>query len=295
MLKSTRIDLPCKINLFLEVLNKREDGFHNLWSLFDIVNFGDSLTISLVEEPGYFRCNLPIPHQDNLLFKAFTSFIARTGFEQGLVLEVEKRVAYGSGLGAASAQVAYFLDFLNRQLEVPLGKAELVELGGSLGSDVPVFFSDQPQFATGRGTELLPMALPHLEYLIMIPQWQGNTKKLFSSPILQRPQVPSSQARMLKTTDSIEERMALLESCGNDFEALYEQTMPQFAELKAIIAEALLPLGELDIGPRLSGSGSSLFIADRRKKALDEAFSLLTRQTNISTLLSLHRARSLAS
>ena len=74
----------------------------------------------------------------------------------------------------------------------------------------------------------------------------------------------------------------------------YEQTRPQFTQLKAMICEVLRPLGRLDIGLRMSGSGSSLFVADRRKKAIDKAFCLLTRQANISTLLSLHRTSSVS-
>ena len=155
---------------------------HNLCSLFDIINFGDKLKIRLVQQKNYFRCNLPIPQSHNLLYKAFTRFVALTDFQQGVSLEVEKLLPYGSGLGAGSAQAAYLLDFLNRQLEVPLDFEDLLGLAAGLGCDVPVFFSPKPQFVMGQSTDLEPLAIPPLEYVVMIPEWQGDTTKLFASP-----------------------------------------------------------------------------------------------------------------
>jgi 4-diphosphocytidyl-2-C-methyl-D-erythritol kinase len=147
---------PCKINLLLNVLGRRTDGFHEIETVFHPVRVCDHLTFSRAAAGLTLTCSDPRLPVDttNLVHRAGTAFLARTGIRDGVTIHLEKHVPMEAGLGGGSANAAHTLLGLNQLFEEPLDHAALSELAAGLGSDVVVFLKDQPAIATGRGEQV---------------------------------------------------------------------------------------------------------------------------------------------
>src|SRR5271157_3880433 len=161
------VKAPAKINWSLFVLDKREDGYHNIVSLlhcidlYDVIDFELSDTLTLESE-------FDIPYEQNLVYKAAFLLQNYSGTERGARITLKKEIPSGAGLGGGSSDAAYTLMALNELWELGLGKGELKYLGKKLGSDVPFFFEGPLALAEGRGERLtkLPVAMPHVLLLV---------------------------------------------------------------------------------------------------------------------------------
>jgi 4-diphosphocytidyl-2-C-methyl-D-erythritol kinase len=181
-----KVAAPCKINLHLSVGERRADAYHNLESIFQTLDFGDTLDFEVLDESG--RCDilvdsrLPgagfyIPPEENILYKAVSLFRLRTGFDRGLRVVLEKRIPPGGGLGGGSSDAAAALAALDSLAGTGLSLAELRDMALNLGSDVPFFLADPPAggdpsgqggipgtgsggaaWVSGRGERILPLA-----------------------------------------------------------------------------------------------------------------------------------------
>jgi 4-diphosphocytidyl-2-C-methyl-D-erythritol kinase len=153
---------PAKVNLFLEVLARRPDGYHEIATLMVAVSLYD--TLEFKEEPSgaiRLRCDDPVltTGPDNLVWKAADLLRQRTGCARGADIRLAKRVPTAAGLGGGSSDCAAALEGLNRLWRLGLGRDELARLGGELGSDVPFFFHTPAAWCTGRGEVVTPVAL----------------------------------------------------------------------------------------------------------------------------------------
>lgn len=150
---------PCKINLVLNILGKRSDGFHELETLLYPVGCFDRLFFRKTEAGIQLTCDDPALPCDssNLVHRAAAAFFERTGIREGVAIHLEKRIPQQAGLGGGSANAAMTLRGLNQLFESPLTDKDLVEIAAALGSDVPFFLSDQPALATGRGEAIQPL------------------------------------------------------------------------------------------------------------------------------------------
>jgi 4-diphosphocytidyl-2-C-methyl-D-erythritol kinase len=151
---------PCKINLLLNILGKRPDGFHELETLMHPVPLYDTLTFERTEGQELTltgsHSELPVD-SSNLVWRAMDAFRQSTGLRVGLRVHLEKRLPLAAGIGAGSANAAITLLALNELFQEPLSSKTLVSLASKLGSDVPFFLQTQPALATGRGEQILPM------------------------------------------------------------------------------------------------------------------------------------------
>lgn len=149
---SLKLFSPAKVNLFFRVLSKRVDGYHEIASLMQKTDFGDTLSFSLSEKSQY-TCTEPSLgfDQSNLIIKAIDLFKKETGKEFELDVHLDKQIPMGAGLGGGSSNAATTLDALNQLLDVKLSKKDLMTLGAKLGADVPFFFSDGCAYCTGIG------------------------------------------------------------------------------------------------------------------------------------------------
>ena len=151
---------PCKVNLLLNILSKRADGYHELETLMHPVRVFDRLTFELSETGIHLTCsdpNLPTDSR-NLVYRAAARFLETAGVQAGVRVHLEKRIPLAAGLGGGSGNAATTLLGLNELFQRPLAASQLDALAAALGSDVPFFLQEQPALATGRGEAIRPLA-----------------------------------------------------------------------------------------------------------------------------------------
>ncbi|MDX9875229.1 MAG: 4-(cytidine 5'-diphospho)-2-C-methyl-D-erythritol kinase [Spongiibacteraceae bacterium] len=185
---SLTLPAPAKINLFLHITGRRPDGYHTLQTAFQLLDFGDTLHLTAVEDGDLtvFPSLPGVAAGHNLVLRAAALLQDHTGCERGAAIRVTKRLPMGGGLGGGSSDAATTLVGLNTLWELGLSLDELAELGVRLGADVPVFVHGRSAFAEGIGDQLRPVELRETNYLILIPPCQVSTAEIFSAEALTR-------------------------------------------------------------------------------------------------------------
>jgi 4-diphosphocytidyl-2-C-methyl-D-erythritol kinase len=238
---------PAKLNLFLHVVGRRDDGYHLLQTVFRLIDLCDALEFA-PRGDGEVRLASPIPgvpEDDDLVVRAARALRdaagSAAGPTTGVTIRVEKRIPIGGGLGGGSSDAATTLIALNRLWGARLPRHELARLALGLGADVPFFLLGQNAFAEGIGEVLTPLDLAPAWYVVITPQVAVSTREIFASNALTRNTKP------LKIT-------AFFAGQGrNDLEAETCRRYPQVAQA----LEWLKAFGDA----RMSGSGSSVFAA----------------------------------
>jgi 4-diphosphocytidyl-2-C-methyl-D-erythritol kinase len=160
---------PAKINLVLEVLGKREDGYHEIRSLIQTVSLCDVLTFELAEGIIYFECNdKELQTEDNLVIKAAELMLEVGGYRSGVKIFLEKQIPAGSGLGGGSSNAAATLLALNQLWNLKLKTENLVELAARLGSDVPFFIHMGMALVKGRGEHVIPLPATQPKWFVLL-------------------------------------------------------------------------------------------------------------------------------
>ena len=243
---------PAKVNLFLEVLGKRPDGYHEIATLMVAIRLMDTLLFK--EEPDLqlacARSDLSIG-PDNLILRAARLLQERTGCTKGAHIQLVKRIPMAAGLAGGSTDAAATLWGLNRLWNLGLSQDELVRLGGELGSDVPFFFHTPAAWCTGRGEVVTPIPLGRLLYLVLLcPPFGCPTAQVYRNVTV--PAVAESGAALRQAVaEGQADRIGPL--LHNRLQAAAEKIAPAIPAHYRRLAE-LGPAGQL-----LSGSGSSLF------------------------------------
>ena len=172
---------PCKVNLLLNILGRRADGYHELETVLHPVNLCDQLSFARDGAGIELSCsdaNLPVDAQ-NLVHRAAAAFLQAAGINEGVKIHLEKKIPLAAGLGGGSGNAATTLVALNELFDQPLAATKLNELAASLGSDVPFFLQDRPALATGRGEKIQPLdAFPALRgraFLLIHPGFGIST------------------------------------------------------------------------------------------------------------------------
>lgn len=209
---------PAKLNLFLRVLRRREDGRHDLETLFQLLDFGDEIEIAPFRR-GRIVLRDPPPGLDprsDLATRAARLLRDRTGVRAGASLRLHKRIPPGAGLGGGSSDAATVLVALNRLWGTGLDDRTLASLGLELGADVPVFVHGRSGWADGLGERLRAVRLPPLWYLVVHPRVHVSTGEVFADPRLTRDS-PPLKMRGLSVGGQVDVA-ALLAAAGNDCE-----------------------------------------------------------------------------
>ncbi|OXY81944.1 4-(cytidine 5'-diphospho)-2-C-methyl-D-erythritol kinase [Oceanimonas doudoroffii] len=267
-----RLPAPAKLNLFLYITGRRSDGYHDLQTLFQFVDFGDVLCFE--EAPGLsLSPALPgVAPEDNLIIKAARLLQAHTGCSKGAHITLTKHLPMGGGLGGGSSDAATTLVGLNRLWQLGLDHDELAGLGLQLGADVPVFVHGRAAFAEGVGDIFSDAAPPEPWYLVLNPGVEVATAAIFTDPNLPR------NSPVL----SLEQRLSM--PWQNDCEGLVKKRHPEVAKLLSWL---------LEYAPsRMTGTGACIFgTFDSReaaesalKKAPDGASGFVVKGRNISPL-----------
>ncbi len=239
----TRWPAPAKLNLFLHVTGQRADGYHELQTLFQLIDLCDTIAITLREDGQIERLAGPdgVAPEADLAVRAAQLLRQATGSPLGATLTVHKRIPLGGGLGGGSSDAATVLLALNELWGSKLSLPDLASLGLPLGADVPVFIKGSSALGEGIGERLTPVTLPAKWYTIIYPGVGVSTREVFQSPELTG-NSPVSTIR------------ALLDSGGrNDCEDVVRARAPE-------VAEALDWLTQFSPA-RLTGTGSCVFAA----------------------------------
>ncbi|OEO23716.1 4-(cytidine 5'-diphospho)-2-C-methyl-D-erythritol kinase [Pseudomonas sp. J237] len=232
---------PAKLNLMLHILNRRPDGYHELQTLFQFLDYADELGFALRED-GEIRLHTEIdgvPHDSNLIVRAAKQLQQLTGCTLGADLWIDKKLPMGGGIGGGSSDAATTLLGLNHLWQLGLSANKLAELGLKLGADVPVFVHGHAAFAEGVGEKLTPIELEEPWFLVVIPQVLVSTAEIFSDPELTRDSPP------------IKVR-SLLEGGGrNDCQPVVQKRYPE-------VHNALILLNKF-VQAKLTGTGACVF------------------------------------
>ncbi|WP_282876553.1 4-(cytidine 5'-diphospho)-2-C-methyl-D-erythritol kinase [Pseudomonas peli] len=232
---------PAKLNLMLHILGRRADGYHELQTLFQFLDFGDELGFALRPD-GEIHLHTPIdgvPHDSNLIVRAARMLQQHANCTLGADIWLDKRLPMGGGIGGGSSDAATTLLGLNHLWQLNCSEDQLASLGLSLGADVPVFVRGHAAFAEGVGEKLQPVTLSEPWFLVAIPQVLVSTAEIFSDPELTR-DTPPIKVR------------SLLEGGGrNDCQPVVTKRYPE-------VRNALILLNKF-VPTRLTGTGACVF------------------------------------
>jgi len=232
---------PAKLNLMLHILGRRADGYHELQTLFQFLDFADELGFALRTD-GQIRLHTPIegvPHDSNLIVRAARLLQMHAGCTLGADIWLDKRLPMGGGIGGGSSDAATTLLGLKHLWHLDCSEDQLATLGLSLGADVPVFVRGHAAFAEGVGEKLQPVTLSEPWFLVAIPQVLVSTAEIFSDPELTR-DTPPIKVR------------SLLEGGGrNDCQPVVQK---RYSEVR----NALILLNKF-VPTRLTGTGACVF------------------------------------
>jgi len=234
---------PAKLNLFLHILGRRPDGYHELQTAFQFVDLCDQLTFEPRADGRIVRTAGPaeVPAESDLAVRAAEALRSATGMTPGVSIAIDKRIPLQGGLGGGSSDAATTLVALNALWKTGLDRDALARLGLALGADVPVFVHGQAAFGEGVGERLAPIEPPEPDYVIVHPGCGIATADVFHAPELTR------------NSAAITIRAFLREGGRNDCEAVVRRRYPE-------VARALEWLGRFGAA-RLTGTGACVFVA----------------------------------
>ena len=235
---------PAKLNLFLHVVGRRPDGYHLLQSVFTLIDWCDTLHVERRTDGRISREDLgPTLPDDDLCTRAARALQAASGVTLGAHIAIDKQVPWGAGLGGGSSDAATTLIALNRLWGLNWPRSRLLELGLTLGADVPFFIGGRNAWVEGIGEQITPITLPPATYAVLKPPVAVPTSAIFSSPLLTRDTPRTTIAVFLADPKSFGK---------NDLQASAEAYSPQIVDGLEILKQ--------NFGlSRMSGSGSAVF------------------------------------
>jgi len=252
---SLQLLAPAKLNLFLHITGRRLDGYHELQTVFQLLDYGDTMSFTLstdntlslqVQTPSLHQLtndlDEPLPLESNLIIRAAHLLRDQAqGSLPGVRITLTKRIPAGAGLGGGSANAAITLIALNELWGLALARSELARLGAGLGADVPVFIEGKSAWAEGIGDRLTPIELPAAWYLVITPPCVVSTADVFCHEDLTR------NTSAIKMADFLAGRVR------NDCEAVTRKLFPEVA--------AALDWLQNFAEARMTGTGASVFAA----------------------------------
>ena len=270
---------PAKLNLFLHITGRRPDGYHALQTVFQLLDWGDTLHFTRRDDGRVTRATdvSGVPPEHDLTVRAALLLKNHTGSTEGVDIEIDKRLPMGAGLGGGSSDAATTLLALNRLWKLDLPREELQALALKLGADVPFFVFGKNAFAEGVGEALEAVQLPARYFLVVTPRVHVPTAAIFSEKSLTRDSKP------LTITDFLAQH-----SCNAEWpDSFGRNDMQQVVAGK--YAEVAQVLRWFDnIAPaRMTGSGASVFAAFRSRDEAEAVQAKLPSEWNSAVTASL--------
>jgi len=258
-----------KLNLTLNVIDKRDDGYHDLESVFQIINLYDEMYIEKTSSGKLsITCNVDgLDNGNNILDKAFDVLKNKHPEISGIKVNLIKNIPNESGLGGGSADCAHFLISMNKLFDLNYTKAELIDIGKNLGADVPPCLHSTPLYATGIGEKIVNINTSLKYYLVLIkPDISFSTKVMFekldNSKEITQEYNSSNVIKALETNN--------LELLCNNLYNVFEEVIGEFSEI-SYLKNLLLENGA--IGSSMTGSGSCVFGIFKDKELSKKAYN----------------------
>ena len=246
------VPAPAKLNLFLHVVGRRDDGYHLLQSVFVLIDWADTLHFERRDDGRLARHDLgPALPADDLCLRAARALQAASGTRLGADISIDKRVPWGAGMGGGSSDAASTLLALNRLWGLHWPLSRLLPLGLSLGADVPFFLGGHNAFVEGIGERLTPLPVPRTWFAVLKPAAAIETRAIFTSPKLVRDTEAVILAGFLADTAGNVTRV--LEGFGrNDLQPPAEDHSDEVVQASALLRQRFG-------NSRMTGSGSAVF------------------------------------
>ena len=272
MIKELRRKAMAKINLGLDVIGKREDGYHELRMIMQTVSVFDRIYMKRTATPGIrIRTNvgfLPV-NENNLMYKAADLLIKRFGIEEGIFLDLEKHIPVAAGLAGGSSDAAAVLTGMNRMFELGLSTQELMQLGVTLGADVPYCIMQGTALAEGIGEKLTALpAPPPCKIVLAKPGIHVSTKFVYGNLKVDQIQTHPAIDRQIEALQK-GDLQQLAANMGNVLEQVTVGEYPQITQIK----EQMLAGGAT--GAMMSGSGPTVFGLFEDERLAEQVYKTL--------------------
>jgi 4-diphosphocytidyl-2-C-methyl-D-erythritol kinase len=266
------LESPAKVNLRLEILKKRKDGYHELKTILQKISLHDQLRFSLKKEKGIFinstNPGLPIG-KGNLIYQAVQSIIEKSDYRGGVDIQIEKKIPLGAGLGGGSSNAAATLMALNQLLRMGLSRKELKGIGLGIGTDVPFFLFKGTAIGSGIGERLKKIELPNLWYILIYPNFEVSTKWAYQNYILTKRRFHINLNKLLKNPEGISRIF------WNDLEEVVSKRYPEIGIMKNMLCS----VGAL--GALMTGSGPTVFGIFSEERGASEAYKRVKRMVKV--------------
>lgn len=243
---------PAKINLYLKILDKRLDGFHNLESAFQLIDLYDDIEIINLDSGEIkIRCEPPlIETKDNIIFKAVNILKKDYKIDKGIQINLKKNIPIGAGLGGGSSNAATVLLGLNKIWGLNITHQELLDRGKDLGADVPFFINGENAFVSGIGDQLELKKSERLKYVLLYPNINISTKEMFTH-----------YERNIETSVDINKE-------GQN--SFLKSVLSKYSEINAFYEKNIISFNIL-----LTGTGSTLYIPYKNSDELDKIMQII--------------------
>lgn len=242
------LSAPAKLNLFLHVIGRREDGKHLLQSVFILLDIHDTIDISTLEEDIIERTGDVIGRlEDDLCVRAAQLLKNTFRIRKGVSIHLQKRIPSGAGLGGGSSDAATVLIALNRLFGLNLSRNNLMALGEKLGADVPFFIWGRTGFVEGIGEKIQAVSVPISTYAVIWPGVGISTAKIFGAPNLTR---DTESMKITSFSGAVQNQWPKLYG-RNDLQPVAQALEPRVSEALEMLATCS--------SPRMTGSGSAVF------------------------------------
>lgn len=259
---------PAKINLFLRVLRKREDGYHDIATLMQRISLYDEMLFVPNDHGVSVQCpdsSLP-ENEDNIVFRAAKLILSQTDLNQGIEITIKKNIPIAAGLGGGSSNAATTLMTINDMFDLNLSQERLMSLGAMLGADVPFFILQKTAWATGTGTQLqIAENIPPLWFVLINPNFEISTKMVYENLNLRLTKEPINYSipRFYNVPD-------IAKGLMNDLERVTLNLYPVIRLLKKLLTD------HGAMGSLMSGSGPTVFgIFDKEETAITAQTALI--------------------
>lgn len=285
-MNSITLTAPAKVNLFLKVLNKRKDSYHNILTLFERISLADTVTVSKAPRGISVVSDRPITARpaDNIAYKAAELILKRAGIKSGVKIRIKKRIPIAAGLGGGSSDAAAVLSCINELFDLNIGKGRLMRLGAELGADVPFFLFNVP-FAIGksRGDRLEALNIgKKFWHILVYPGFKVATKDVYrafdASASLSINPEHSRRVDFALTRKYGDDKMAFPKDWDRLGDLIHNDLGAVVVRKRPVIGKVIKCLvSSLDKKTIVSGSGPSVFCLYRTRKEAIRARRRLSR------------------